>query len=149
MQSENPAFDSLPNENNEDLNLHIPSEIFPNKELQRTDDTPLDNINPLDSALSTGEDEQLDLPPVLYLYEHRHIICDAKQTMIRIDKFLMDRLENVTRNKIQIAIRNNAVLVNEKPIKPNYKVRPNDVIFLLLPKKDPDSNGEVKPEDIP
>lgn len=61
----------------------------------------------------------------------------------------MDLLENVTRNKIQIAIRNNAVLVNEKPIKPNYKVRPNDVIFLLLPKKDPDSNGEVKPEDIP
>ena len=81
------------------------------------------------------------------LYEHHRIEVDPGQTLLRIDKFLMDRLPNVTRNKIQDGIRNGFVKVNEKEIKPNYKVRPLDVITVNLP--EPPRDTDVVPEDIP
>ena len=80
------------------------------------------------------------------LFEHHRIVADPKQTLLRIDKFLMDRLPNVTRNKIQDGIRNGFVLVNEKEVKPNYKVRPEDVITVNLP--EPPRETEVVPEDM-
>jgi 23S rRNA pseudouridine1911/1915/1917 synthase len=81
------------------------------------------------------------------LYEHHRIEVDPGQTLLRIDKFLMDRLPNVTRNKIQDGIRNGFVKVNEKEIKPNYKVRPKDMITVNLP--EPPRDTDVVPEDIP
>ncbi|MCZ2339561.1 MAG: hypothetical protein LC127_15495 [Chitinophagales bacterium] len=62
------------------------------------------------------------------MFEHQRIICDKNQTSIRIDKFLMDRLERVSRTRIQNAINIGCILVNDKPIKANYKVRPGDEI---------------------
>lgn len=81
------------------------------------------------------------------LYEHYHIKADPKQSLLRIDKFLMDRLPNVSRNKVQEAIHNEFVKVNGKAIKPNYKVRPSDEIVIALP--EPPRDTEVVPEDIP
>jgi len=81
------------------------------------------------------------------LFEHHRIKVDAKQQVLRIDKFLMDRLPNVTRNKVQNAIRDGFVRVNEGEIKPNYKVRPQDEITISLP--EPPRDTEVVPEDIP
>lgn len=81
------------------------------------------------------------------LYEHYHIKADPKQSLLRIDKFLMDRLPNVSRNKVQEAIRNEYVKVNGQAIKPNYKVRPSDEIIIALP--EPPRDTEVVPEDIP
>ena len=81
------------------------------------------------------------------LFEHHRIVADPKQTLLRIDKFLMDRLPNVTRNKLQDGIRNGFVQVNGKEVKPNYKVRPEDVITVSLP--EPPRETEVVPEDIP
>lgn len=81
------------------------------------------------------------------LYEHHRIEADPKQSLIRIDKFLMDRLSNVSRNKVQEAIRNEFVRVNDKAIKPNYRVHPNDVIVIALP--EPPRDTEVIPENIP
>lgn len=81
------------------------------------------------------------------LFEHHRIVADPGQTLIRIDKFLMDRLPNVTRTKIQDGIHNGFVKVNDKNIKPNYKVHPNDVIVIALPT--PPRNNEVIPENIP
>lgn len=81
------------------------------------------------------------------LFEHYRIVADAKQQQLRIDKFLMDRLPNVTRNKIQNAIKDGFVKVNEEEVKPNYKVRPADVITIALP--EPPRDTEVIPEDIP
>jgi 23S rRNA pseudouridine1911/1915/1917 synthase len=81
------------------------------------------------------------------LYEHYRITVDKGQSLIRIDKFLMDRIANATRNKIQNAIKAEAVLVNEKTIKSNYKVRPLDIITVSLP--EPPRDDVVVAEKIP
>jgi 23S rRNA pseudouridine1911/1915/1917 synthase len=81
------------------------------------------------------------------LFEHHRIVADPKQSLVRIDKFLMDRLPNVTRTKIQGGIHEGFVKVNDKSIKPNYKVHPGDVITVSLP--EPPREGDVKPENIP
>jgi 23S rRNA pseudouridine1911/1915/1917 synthase len=81
------------------------------------------------------------------LFEHYNIKVDKKQDPLRIDKFLMDRLPNVTRNKVQKAIKDGFVKVNDEAIKANYKVHPEDDIVIALP--EPPRDTEVKPEDIP
>jgi 23S rRNA pseudouridine1911/1915/1917 synthase len=81
------------------------------------------------------------------LFEHYRIVADRKQALLRIDKFLMDRLPNVTRTKIQTGIHDGFIQVNEKPIKPNYKVHPGDVITVSLP--EPPRDTTVVPENIP
>ncbi|MEJ8803586.1 RluA family pseudouridine synthase [Pontibacter sp. H249] len=81
------------------------------------------------------------------LYEHHRIVVDKKQSLLRIDKFLMDRLPNVTRNKLQEAIKSEAVQVNQKPVKVSYKVKPNDVITVTL--AEPPRDTDIVPENIP
>jgi 23S rRNA pseudouridine1911/1915/1917 synthase len=81
------------------------------------------------------------------LFEHHRIVVDGGQALVRIDKFLMDRLANVTRTKIQDGIHNGFVLVNEKPVKPNHKIHPRDVITVSFP--EPPRDTEVVPENIP
>src|SRR3954465_15996609 len=80
------------------------------------------------------------------LFEHHRIVADPGQSLLRIDKFLFDRLPNVTRTKIQGGIHEGFVKVNDKIIKPNYKVHPADVITVSLP--EPPREGDVKPENI-
>jgi 23S rRNA pseudouridine1911/1915/1917 synthase len=80
------------------------------------------------------------------LYEHLRIIVDKGQSLLRIDKFLMRRVENASRNRIQNAIELGNVLVNDKEIKPSYKVKPLDVISVVLPH--PPRDTEVYPENI-
>lgn len=81
------------------------------------------------------------------LFEHHRIVADAGQSLLRIDKFLMARLPNVTRNKIQNGIRDGFVKVNDLSIKPSHKVHPNDVVTVSLP--EPPRDTDVKPENIP
>lgn len=81
------------------------------------------------------------------LFEHYRIVADRKQSLIRIDKFLMDKLPNVSRNKVQDAIKNSFVLVNEAEIKPNYRVRPGDIISISMP--EPPRDTDIIPENIP
>jgi len=81
------------------------------------------------------------------LFEKLTIVCALGQDPLRIDKFLMNRIENATRNKIQQAIEAERVLVNEHPVKSNYKVRPNDKIIIYdtyLPE-----SSEIVAENIP
>jgi 23S rRNA pseudouridine1911/1915/1917 synthase len=66
------------------------------------------------------------------LYVHKEIKVDKGQELLRIDKFLMNRLENTSRNKIQNGIEAGNVLVNNKPIKANYRVRPLDLISIVF-----------------
>lgn len=80
-------------------------------------------------------------------YEKLRVVVDKGQAPERIDKFLMNRMEYVSRSKIQAAAHAGAVLVNDKTVKPNYKVRPNDTIILILPSTE--NNSELKPENIP
>lgn len=88
------------------------------------------------------EDEQDD-----ELFEHHRITADGRQSPVRIDKFLMDRLPNVTRTKIQDGLHNGFIKVNDNTAKPNYKVRPLDVVTISLPQ--PPRDNEVLPENIP
>jgi 23S rRNA pseudouridine1911/1915/1917 synthase len=81
------------------------------------------------------------------LFEHHRIVADPKQGLVRIDKFLMDRLPNVTRTKIQGGIHEGFVKVNDKAIKPNYRIHPNDVITVAFP--EPPRDTDVVPENIP
>ena len=78
------------------------------------------------------------------LYEHHRIIVDRGQEQLRIDKFLLGRLRNTSRNKIQEAIRAQAVQVNEATVKPNYRIKPLDTITITLP--EPPREGKMVPE---
>lgn len=81
------------------------------------------------------------------LFEHYKIIADPGQAPLRIDKFLMDRISNATRSKIQNGISDGFVEVNGVSIKANYKVKPHDIITVSMP--EPPRDTEVVPEDIP
>jgi 23S rRNA pseudouridine1911/1915/1917 synthase len=80
-------------------------------------------------------------------FEHHRIVADRKQSPVRIDKFLMDRLPNVTRTKLQGGIQAGFVKVNEKQVKSNYRVHPLDVITISFP--EPPRDHDVVPENIP
>ena len=67
------------------------------------------------------------------LYENYRIEVDKGQSLLRIDKFLMDRIENTSRNKIQQAAEAGFIKVNERAVKSNYRVHPNDIIQIFLP----------------
>jgi len=82
------------------------------------------------------------------LYEQYNIVVDKKQSTIRIDKFLMSRMEHATRNRIQNAIKAGRVRVNGDSIKSNYKIRPLDVIKVYM-EHQPQAGQGVKPEYIP
>ncbi len=81
------------------------------------------------------------------LYEHHRIQVDKGQAMLRIDKYLQMRLEGISRTKIQAAAKANCIVVNDRPVKSNYKVKPCDTISILLP--EPPHETELLPEPIP
>ncbi len=81
------------------------------------------------------------------LFEHHRFIADKGQGLLRIDKFLMARMESTSRNKIQNAARAGNILVNDKPVKPNYKIKPLDVVSVVL--AFPPREIELIPENIP
>jgi 23S rRNA pseudouridine1911/1915/1917 synthase len=81
------------------------------------------------------------------LYEKKVIVIDKGQELLRIDKFLMARLEGATRNKLQKGIDAGMVLVNGKPVKTNYRVRPLDEVIVYTD-TDPEIN-DILPEDLP
>lgn len=94
-----------------------------------------------DNELYEEADEQDEL------YEHHRFVADPGQEPLRIDKFLMDRVANATRNKIQVATRAGNVLVNGNEVKPNYKVKPKDVITVVM--AEPPRDRTIIPENIP
>ena len=81
------------------------------------------------------------------LFEHHRIEVDKGQKPLRIDKFLSNRLENTSRNRIQNAALAGSILVNEQSVKSNYKVKPGDVVSIVMAY--PPRETEIIPEDIP
>lgn len=67
------------------------------------------------------------------LFEHYRFKADPGQVVVRIDKFLLDRLPNTSRNKIQVAAKNGNILVNGVTVKQNYKIKPKDEVSIVLP----------------
>ena len=81
------------------------------------------------------------------LYEYLRIVVDKGQVPVRIDKFMTDKLQHSSRNRIQKAADAGFVHVNDHPVKSNYKVRPEDVITLMLDR--PRHENTIEAEDIP
>ncbi|MBD5279772.1 MAG: RluA family pseudouridine synthase [Bacteroides sp.] len=81
------------------------------------------------------------------MYEHFRFVADKGQQMIRVDKFLVDRMEKTSRNRIQQAADAQCVIVNGKPVKSSYKVKPNDVVSIVMDR--PRYEFEIIAEDIP
>ena len=90
--------------------------------------------------IESGEEER-------ELFEHHNIKVEKGQVMMRIDKFLMIRVQNATRTKLQQACDNGNILVNGKPVKSNYRIKPLDEISIVL--STPPREVEVIPENIP
>ncbi|GAB6007812.1 pseudouridine synthase [Bacteroidia bacterium] len=81
------------------------------------------------------------------LYEHYRFVADKGQGQIRVDKYLAMHIVGVSRNRIQQAAEANCILVNDNPVKSNYKIKPLDVISVVMDR--PRRDLEIIPEDIP
>ncbi len=86
-------------------------------------------------------------PDELELYEHFRFVADKGQELLRIDKFLVDRMHGASRSRIQQAAEANCILVNGKPAKSNYRVKPLDVVQIVMDR--PRYENEIIAEDIP
>ena len=95
----------------------------------------------IDSIKTTTENEEQEL------FENYRFVVDKGQETMRLDKYLQMRIEGVSRTKVQAAAKASCVIVNDKPAKSNYKIKPLDVISVLLPT--PPRGIEVIPENIP
>ncbi len=87
---------------------------------------------------TAGEDE---------MYEHFAVTVDKGQSMVRVDKFLTNRIEGASRNRIQNAADSGGILVNGVAVKSSYKIKPLDKISLVMPY--PVMNLEIIPQDLP
>src|SRR5580698_4812567 len=94
-----------------------------------------------------AEDENPSTDSSDELYERLNLRVDRGQEPLRIDKFLVQRIEKASRNKIQKALEAGMVLVNNKQVQPNYKIRPLDEIIVYSDKEAP--GEEIIPEQMP
>ena len=99
----------------------------------------MDDSKPPDLQGSPGDSQEL--------YEHFRFKVDPGQSALRVDKFLMTRIENASRNKIQNAAKAGSILVNGQSVKVNYKVRPGDLITIIMTY--PPREVEIIAQDIP
>jgi 23S rRNA pseudouridine1911/1915/1917 synthase len=81
------------------------------------------------------------------LFEHHRFLVDAGQGAMRIDKFLNDRLTNISRNKIQEGMKEGLIHVNGHPVKSSYQIKPSDDVVVYM--KEPKIKFEIIPQDIP
>lgn len=100
---------------------------------------PSDIENDIDDIEPVGDDARL--------YEHFRVVADKGQGLVRVDKYLFERIVNASRNRIQKAADAGFVMVNDKPVKSSYKVKPLDVITVVMDR--PRYENEIIPEDIP
>lgn len=101
-----------------------------------------DYIDELDDSLEDIEEVQQP-----ELYEHFCVVVDKGQAPIRIDKYLFERIVNASRNRIQAAADAGFVMANGKPVKSSYKVKPLDVLTVMMDR--PRYENDIIPEDIP
>jgi 23S rRNA pseudouridine1911/1915/1917 synthase len=95
----------------------------------------------------TNPEEIIDVNGNDELYEHHRYLADKGQQPLRVDKYLMNKIENATRNKIQKAAKDGNIYVNDVPVKSNYKVKANDLVTVLF--EHPPYEYLLVPEDLP
>lgn len=94
-----------------------------------------------------AEDIELEDGDTRQMYEHFKFVADKGQELLRIDKFLVARTGNISRNRIQQAADAGCILVNGRPVKSNYRVKPLDVVSIVMDR--PPYENEILPENIP
>lgn len=133
----------------------------PQNETPTNPESLLDNSEVLfDNAMMDDEMDELDdveegaAPRVLQqtptadgLYEHYRVVADKGQQLLRVDKFLINVMHDTSRNRIQAAAEAGCIHANGKAVKSNYRVKPGDVITLMLDR--PRFDSSILPEDIP
>ena len=131
--------------NNSQQDLETPEEL---ERLDRLDQLErldrLDQLEELDSPDSLDSSEDDDTLP---LYEHYRLPVDPKQKLMRIDKYIIEHLPNISRNRIQKAADAGFILVGDQPVKRSYKVKPLDMIRIMLDR--PHYDNTITPEPIP
>ncbi len=101
-----------------------------------------------DEDIYNNEDILLSDENEREMYEHFRFVADKGQTLLRVDKFLVARMEkNSSRNRIQQAAEAGCILVNGKPVKSNYRVKPLDIVTIVMDR--PRYEFEIIPQDIP
>lgn len=100
-----------------------------------------------DMPVAPAADDEPEDEDGAQLYEHFRVVADRGQQLLRVDKFLNDHLPDTSRNRIQTAARQGFVHVNGQPVKSSYRVKPADVVTLLLDR--PRYDNTIAPEDIP
>ena len=93
------------------------------------------------------DNDELEDDETSQLYEHHRIIADKGQKLLRVDKFLLTQLSGTSRNRVQKAADAGFIMANGKPVKRSYKVKPEDVIQVMLDR--PHYENKITPEDIP
>ena len=83
------------------------------------------NDLPTDPDLLLDEEQEL--------FEHYRFVAEKGLTLLRVDKFITNRMEQTSRHRIQLAINAGYVLVNDRTVKANYKVKPLDVVTIMMP----------------
>lgn len=101
----------------------------------------------LEDEIEESLDDLEPTPDADQLYEHFRVVADKGQSLLRVDKFLFDHLEHSSRNRIQKAADAGMVMANGRPVKSNYKVKPLDVITVMMDR--PRYSSDIEPEDIP
>jgi 23S rRNA pseudouridine1911/1915/1917 synthase len=95
----------------------------------------------------TDEFDELEETEDAALFEHFNVVVDPGQNLLRIDKFLSDRLKGATRSRLQNAADEGNILVNKKPVKSSYRVKPGDEISIVMDY--PRRELKIIPENIP
>ncbi len=103
--------------------------------------------NTLDDIVDGLPEDELEGDPNSQLYEHYRFVADKGQGLIRIDKYLSMHIVGVSRNRIQQAAEAGCILVNEVPVKSNYKIKPLDIVSVVMNR--PPRELEIIPENIP
>jgi 23S rRNA pseudouridine1911/1915/1917 synthase len=101
----------------------------------------------LEDEIEDSLDDLEPAPDAAELFEHFRFVVDKGQSPQRIDKYIFDRVEHASRNRIQKAADAGMVMVNDRPVKSNYKVKPLDVIAIMMDR--PRYSSEIEPEEIP
>ena len=125
-------------------------------EQRKKRDNIFDNFSNIDEYIEQKEldvdfpeqDEEMDGEGEIdSMFEHYRFPVDKGQKLLRVDKYLTQHMEKTSRHRIQLAIEAEYVRVNDKVVKANYKVKPNDLITIVMPYQ---RRGlEIKPENIP
>ena len=120
-----------------------------NDDLNETLDNELasESIDPMLPCAQRGDDMLSENEESTELYEHIRMTVDPGQQPERIDTFLTNHLSSISRNRVQNAAKAGNILVNDKVVKQNYKVKPNDVISIVFTY--PPRETDIKPEPIP